>query len=102
MLSFVADGAIHPHQYRDPPDSRLGPRGPEHHRCPARPPVTVTFTIAQARTERLQQLLAQLNYLPLAFTPQGRASHPTRSSRRKPARSPGVGRINPIADGAVE
>ena len=32
-------------------------------------PVTVTFTVAQASTERLQQLLAQLNYLPLSFTP---------------------------------
>jgi peptidoglycan hydrolase-like protein with peptidoglycan-binding domain len=32
-------------------------------------PVTVTFTVAQGSTERLQQLLAQLNYLPLSFTP---------------------------------
>lgn len=32
-------------------------------------PDTITFTVAQASTERLQQLLAQLNYLPLAFTP---------------------------------
>ncbi len=32
-------------------------------------PVTVTFTVAQASTERLQQLLAQLDYLPLSFTP---------------------------------
>jgi peptidoglycan hydrolase-like protein with peptidoglycan-binding domain len=32
-------------------------------------PVTVTFGVAQASTERLQQLLAQLNYLPVSFTP---------------------------------
>ena len=36
-----------------------------------RAPVTITFTVAQASTERLQQLLAQLNYLPLSFTPSG-------------------------------
>jgi len=30
-------------------------------------PVTATFTVAQASTERLQQLLAELNYLPLSF-----------------------------------
>jgi peptidoglycan hydrolase-like protein with peptidoglycan-binding domain len=41
-------------------------------------PVTVTFTVAQASTERLQQLLAQLNYLPLSFTPTGTASSPNR------------------------
>jgi peptidoglycan hydrolase-like protein with peptidoglycan-binding domain len=34
-------------------------------------PVTITFTVAQASTERLQQMLAQLDYLPLAFTPTG-------------------------------
>jgi peptidoglycan hydrolase-like protein with peptidoglycan-binding domain len=39
-------------------------------------PSTVTFTVAQASTERLQQLLAQLGYLPLAFTPSGPLSSP--------------------------
>ncbi len=34
-------------------------------------PVTVSFGVAQASTERLQQLLAQLGYLPLAFTATG-------------------------------
>jgi peptidoglycan hydrolase-like protein with peptidoglycan-binding domain len=34
-------------------------------------PVTVTFGVAQASTERLQQLLAQLGYLPLTFTATG-------------------------------
>jgi peptidoglycan hydrolase-like protein with peptidoglycan-binding domain len=31
-------------------------------------PVAVSFTVAQASTERLQQLLAQLNYLPVSYT----------------------------------
>jgi peptidoglycan hydrolase-like protein with peptidoglycan-binding domain len=39
-------------------------------------PVTVTFTIGQATTERLQQLLAQANYLPLSFTPSAPLSSP--------------------------
>jgi len=39
-------------------------------------PVTVTFTVAQASTERLQQLLAELNYLPLSFTPTSPAGSP--------------------------
>ncbi|MGO9027370.1 MAG: Ig-like domain-containing protein [Acidimicrobiales bacterium] len=39
-------------------------------------PSTVTFTVAQASTERLQQLLAQLGYLPLSFTPAGPLSAP--------------------------
>ncbi len=37
-------------------------------------PVTVTFSVAQASTERLQQLLAQLGYLPLTFTATGTAA----------------------------
>jgi peptidoglycan hydrolase-like protein with peptidoglycan-binding domain len=40
-------------------------------------PVSVTFSVAQASTERLQQLLAQLNYLPLSFTPAAPLSSPT-------------------------
>jgi peptidoglycan hydrolase-like protein with peptidoglycan-binding domain len=39
-------------------------------------PVTLNFTVAQASTERLQQMLAQLNYLPLSFTPSGQSSTP--------------------------
>ncbi len=34
-------------------------------------PDNVAFTVAQASTERLQQMLAQLDYLPLGFTPSG-------------------------------
>jgi peptidoglycan hydrolase-like protein with peptidoglycan-binding domain len=39
-------------------------------------PTTVSFTVAQASTERLQQLLAQLNYLPLSFAPAGGLASP--------------------------
>ena len=39
-------------------------------------PVTVVFGVAQASTERLQQLLAQLDYLPLSFTPSAAAPAP--------------------------
>jgi peptidoglycan hydrolase-like protein with peptidoglycan-binding domain len=39
-------------------------------------PVTVTFTVAQATTERLQQMLAELGYLPLTFTPAGPLTSP--------------------------
>ncbi|HXQ59828.1 MAG TPA: L,D-transpeptidase family protein [Acidimicrobiales bacterium] len=42
-------------------------------------PVTVAFTVAQGSTERLQQLLAQLDYLPLSFTPSGPLSAPTKA-----------------------
>ncbi len=34
-------------------------------------PVTVSFTVAQASTERLQQLLAETGYLPLSFAATG-------------------------------
>jgi peptidoglycan hydrolase-like protein with peptidoglycan-binding domain len=39
-------------------------------------PMTLSFSVAQASTERLQQLLAQLNYLPLSFTPAGGLASP--------------------------
>jgi peptidoglycan hydrolase-like protein with peptidoglycan-binding domain len=39
-------------------------------------PVSVTFTVTQATTERLQQLLGQLNYLPLSFVPAAPVSSP--------------------------
>ncbi len=61
-----------------------GPPGPGRRRgwWPHRP-VTVTFTVAQASTERLQQLLAELDYLPLTFTP---TAPPARRPRRPPPR----------------
>ena len=43
-------------------------------------PVTVTFGVAQASTERLQQLLAQLDYLPVSFTPAGGPPAPTETA----------------------
>jgi len=43
-------------------------------------PVTITFSVAQASTERLQQLLAQLDYLPLSFTPTGPLSSPAEAT----------------------
>jgi peptidoglycan hydrolase-like protein with peptidoglycan-binding domain len=46
-----------------------GPRGT--HGGVLAAPVTVTFTVAQASTERLQQLLAETGYLPLSFTATG-------------------------------
>jgi peptidoglycan hydrolase-like protein with peptidoglycan-binding domain len=43
-------------------------------------PVSVSFTVAQASTERLQQLLGQLNYLPLSFTPTSSLSSPNEAA----------------------
>jgi peptidoglycan hydrolase-like protein with peptidoglycan-binding domain len=40
-------------------------------------PVTSRFTVAQGSTLRLQQLLAELGYLPLTFTPAGPVTSPT-------------------------
>jgi peptidoglycan hydrolase-like protein with peptidoglycan-binding domain len=47
-------------------------------------PVTIRFTVAQASTERLQQLLAELNYLPLSFTPSGPLKAPTAVTTSQP------------------
>jgi peptidoglycan hydrolase-like protein with peptidoglycan-binding domain len=55
-----------------------GPRGRDGATL-ARPD-TVTFTVAQASTERLQQLLAQLGYLPLTFTASGPLSSPVQAT----------------------
>jgi peptidoglycan hydrolase-like protein with peptidoglycan-binding domain len=43
-------------------------------------PVTVTFAVAQSSTERLQQVLAQLDYLPLAFTPSAPLASPAEAA----------------------
>ncbi len=51
------------------PAGATGPRS--LHGAVLAAPVTVSFGVAQASTERLQQLLAQLGYLPLAFTATG-------------------------------
>ena len=47
-------------------------------------PLTVSFTIGQASTERLQQLLAQENYLPLSFTPSAPLSSPAETFMAQP------------------
>ena len=51
------------------PDGTAGPTST--HGAVLAAPVTVTFTVAQASTERLQQLLAEAGYLPLTFTATG-------------------------------
>ncbi len=51
-----------------------GPQG--RHGAMLAAPMALSFTVAQASTERLQQLLAQLNYLPLSFTPAGGLASP--------------------------
>lgn len=43
-------------------------------------PVIVTFGVVQASTERLQQLLAQLDYLPVSFAPAGGPPAPTETA----------------------
>ena len=47
-------------------------------------PTTVTFAVAQASTERLQQLLAQENYLPLTFTPTNPTTPPADLATAQP------------------
>ena len=47
-------------------------------------PTTVTFAVAQASTERLQQLLAQENYLPLTFTPTNPTAPPADLATAQP------------------
>jgi peptidoglycan hydrolase-like protein with peptidoglycan-binding domain len=54
------------------PAGTAGPHG--SHGAVLAAPDTVTFSVAQASTERLQQLLAELGYLPLSFTPAGAAA----------------------------
>ena len=62
----------------DGPTTPAGTAGPHTpHGAVLAAPVTVTFTVAQATTERLQQLLAQLGYLPLSYTPSTPVAGPT-------------------------
>jgi peptidoglycan hydrolase-like protein with peptidoglycan-binding domain len=70
-LAFTATGPFIPtaEETLTIPAGTAGPRSTRGARLAA--PVTVTFGVAQASTERLQQLLAQLGYLPLSFTPTG-------------------------------
>ncbi len=56
--------------------------------------VTVGFSVAQGSTLRLQQLLAQLGYLPVGFTQARRRRHRSRRPTRSRARSRGAGRTS--------
>ncbi|MGA7416377.1 MAG: L,D-transpeptidase family protein [Acidimicrobiales bacterium] len=47
-------------------------------------PVTVSFTVAQGSTTRLQQILAQLGYMPLAFTPSAPLTSPAEAANPQP------------------
>lgn len=75
-LSFAADAPFIPTttETLNIPDGTAGPRSTTGSVLTT--PVTVTFTIAQSSTERLQQLLAQLDYLPLSFTPSAPLASP--------------------------
>jgi peptidoglycan hydrolase-like protein with peptidoglycan-binding domain len=63
------------------PAGSAGPRG--LHGAVLAAPVTMSFAVAQASTERLQQLLAELGYLPLAFTATGTPA-PNESATAQP------------------
>ena len=75
-LSFVAAAPFIPTTTETLviPSGSTGPRGVGGQVLAA--PATIHFTVAQASTERLQQLLAQLGYLPLTFTPKAPLSSP--------------------------
>ena len=75
-------------QYQAP--GRSSPARPRRSPCPAAPPawwaprastwprrVTSQFTVAPGSILRLQQLLAELGYLPLTFTPASPVTSPT-------------------------
>ena len=76
-LSFVAAAPFIPTTTETLviPAGSAGPRGAGGQVLAA--PATITFTVAQASTERLQQLLAQLGYLPLDLHRQAPLSSPT-------------------------
>ncbi len=46
--------------------------------------ITFQFTVAEGSTLRLQQLLAQLGYLPVSFTPAGPLSAPQEAAQPQP------------------
>ena len=76
-LSFAAQAPFIPTatETLEIPAGAAGPRGVGGQML--RAPNTVTFTVAQASTERLQQLLAELGYMPLTFSPTAPLSSPT-------------------------
>ena len=79
-LSFLASAPFLPTATESlviPPGAAAGPETASGGRLTQ--PATVSFSVAQASTERLQQLLAQLNYLPLSFTPSAPPGSPVES-----------------------
>lgn len=56
---------------------------------------TDRFTVGGGSTLRLQQLLAQLGYLPVSFTPAGPLAAPRRRPSPRRARSPGASPSRP-------
>ena len=83
-LSFVAAAPLVPSTTESltVPDGPTGLRDQSGASLAA--PVTVSFTVAQGSTTRLQQLLAQLGYLPLAFTPSAPLSSPAEAANPQP------------------
>lgn len=79
-LTFVAAAPFIPTSTESltVPSGVGGPRGVSGATLAA--PVTVTFGVAQASTERLQQLLAELNYLPLSFVPAAPLTSPAQAA----------------------
>ncbi|MGH9091969.1 MAG: L,D-transpeptidase family protein [Acidimicrobiales bacterium] len=76
VLQFVADGPLVPgaHETMTLPGGHTGMLAADGKRM-ART-VTVPFTVAPGSTLRLQQLLAQLGYLPVSFVPTTQPTSP--------------------------
>ncbi len=75
-LEFVPAGPLVPGSSEKitVPGGATGALGTKHQTMIA--PYTASFTVAQGSTLRLQQLLAELGYLPLNFTPASQPSSP--------------------------
>jgi peptidoglycan hydrolase-like protein with peptidoglycan-binding domain len=69
VLQFVADGPLTPgaHETMTLPGGSTGMLASDGNRLPNT--VTVDFTVTAGTTLRLQQLLAELGYLPVSFVP---------------------------------
>jgi lipoprotein-anchoring transpeptidase ErfK/SrfK len=76
VLQFVADEPLTPgvHETMTLPGGPTGMLASDGKRLPKT--VTVSFTVAPGTTLRLQQLLAQLGYLPVSFVPTSQLTSP--------------------------
>jgi peptidoglycan hydrolase-like protein with peptidoglycan-binding domain len=76
VLQFVADGPLTPgaHETMTLPGGPTGMLASDGNRLPST--VTVEFTVAPGTTLRLQQLLAELGYLPVSFVPTTQLTSP--------------------------